>query len=150
MARSLGVECKKQEVYLALADDGELLDEEPQRLRVPAVHEETARLRSFLSDFGRVLAEAKPDVVHILQPETIYSASYKELAPKAALETLIRLACLEADVSVEMVHRAAIRSSLGGKGKLDELIAAKIKPVGKYWSAGRNYAAAAALTKRKK
>ncbi len=150
MARTLGIECKKQEVYLALAEDGQLLDDDPQRLQVPAVHEQTARLRSFLSDFGRVLAEAKPDSVHILQPETIYSATYAELAPKAALETLIRLACLEANVNVEMLHRATVRSGLGGKGKLDDLIKVKIEPVGKYWNAGRKYAAAAALTKGKK
>ncbi len=149
MARTLGIECKKHEVYLALTEDGQLLDAEPQRLQVPAMHEQTARLRSFLDDFGRVLAGAKPDAVHILQPETIYSATYTELAPKAALETLIRLACLEAGVTVEMMHRPTVRSGLGGKGKLDELIAAKIEPIGKYWNAGRKYAAAAALTERK-
>lgn len=149
MSRTLGVECKKQEVFLALAEDGSLLDEEPQRLQVPAIHEQTARLHRFLDDFGRVLAERKPDAVHILQPETIYEATYAELAPKAALETLIRLASSDAAVDVELVHRATVRSALGGKGKLDDLIAAKIKPVGKYWNAGRKYAAAAALTKRK-
>jgi hypothetical protein len=147
MARSLGIECKKQEVYLALAEDGELLDEEPQRLQVPAVHEETARLRAFLVDFGRVLTETKPDAVRILQPEQVYEARYTELAPKAALETLVRLACVEANVPVEVLHRATARSrtGLGSKGKLNDLIAAQIAPVGRYWSAGRKYAAVAAL-----
>src|SRR5438128_2470209 len=147
MARSLGIECKKQEVYLALADDGELLDEEPQRLQVPAVHEETARLRAFLADFGRVLTETKPDAVRILQPEQVYEARYTELAPKAALETLVRLACVEANVPVEVLHRATARSrtGLGSKGKLNDLIADQIDPVGKYWNAGRKYAAVAAL-----
>jgi hypothetical protein len=149
MPRTLGVECKKQEVYLAVAEDGELLDEGPQRLQVPAIHEQTARLRSFLDDFGRVLAEGKPDAVNILQPETIYEATYAEFAPKATLETLIRLACVDAGVDSELVHRATVRSGLGGRGKLDDLIGAKIKPVGKYWNAGRKYAAAAAMTKRK-
>ena len=149
MSRTIGIECKKQEVYLAVAMDGKLLEQEPQRLQVSAIHDQTARLRSFLDDVGRVLAEVKPDAVHILQPETIYEATYAEFAPKAALETLIRLACLDAGVEVELVHRASVRSGLGGKGKLDDLIAAKITPVGKYWNAGRKYAAAVALTERK-
>ncbi|HET7571787.1 MAG TPA: hypothetical protein VFJ77_03860 [Gaiellaceae bacterium] len=150
MSRTIGIECKKQEVYVALAEDGALLDVEPQRLQVPAIHEQSARLRGFLDAFGRVLAELQPDSVNILQPETVYSASYGEIAPKAALETLIRLACVDVGVPVQMLHRATVRSSLGGKGKLDELIAEKIEPVGKYWNAGRKYAAAAALTTKRK
>lgn len=113
------------------------------------MHEQTARLKGFMDDFGRVLADMRPDAVHIIQPETIYEATYGEFAPKAALETLIRLACLDAGVKVELVHRATVRAALGG-GKLDELIAARIERVGKYWNAGRKYAAAAALVERKK
>lgn len=150
MSRVLGIECKKQEVYLALAYDGRLLDDEPQRLDVPAVHEETQRLRAFLGDFGRLLAEVGPDEVRILQPETNYEATYAQLAPKAALETLIRLACVEADIPASLVHRATLRSRLGGTGKLDERIAAQIEPVGKYWNVGRKYAAAAALISKGK
>jgi hypothetical protein len=147
MARILGVECKKQAVYLAVADAGELVEAEPQRLDVPAIHEQTERLRAFLNDFGHLLTEAKPDAVHILQPETNYTATYSEFAPKAALETLIRLACLDAGIDVEIVHRASVRSALGsGKGNVEKLIETNIQVVGKYWNAGRNLAAAAALT----
>ena len=149
MAKILGVECKKQEIYLALVEDGEVVAADPQRLEVAAVHEQTARLRGFMNDFRRVLDEMRPDAVHIIQPETIYEATYGELAPKATLETLIRLACFEAEVTVELVHRASVRAGLGG-GKLDDLIAARIEPVGKYWNAGRKYAAAAAMVQRKK
>jgi hypothetical protein len=149
VTRILGVESKKQEIYLALVEDGRVVAEGPQRLEVAAVHEQTARLKGFMDDFKRVLAEMKPDAVHIIQPETIYEATYTELAPKAALETLIRLACLDASVNVEFVHRASVRSALGG-GKLDDLIAAKIEPVGKYWNAGRKYAAAAAMVQKGK
>jgi hypothetical protein len=149
VTRTLGVECKKAEIYLALVEDGEVVDADPQRLEVAAVHEQTARLKGFIDDFGRVLVELEPNAVHIIQPETIYEATYSELAPKAALETLIRVACFEANVNVELVHRASVRSALGG-GKLDDLIAAKIEPVGKYWNAGRKYAAAAAIVRRNK
>ena len=111
----------------AVADDGELVAFDPQRLEVLAIREQTAQLRGFLIDFGHVLAETKPDAVHTLQPETNYPATYSEFAPRAALETRIRLACLDADVNVEIIHCATVRSSLGGgKGKLDKLIDAKI------------------------
>jgi hypothetical protein len=149
VTKTLGVACKKQEIYLALVEDGEVVAANPQRLEVAAVHEQTARLKEFMHDFGRVLAEIEPDAVHIIQPETNYEATYSALAPKAALETLIRLACLDADVKVELIHRAAVRSALGG-GKLDELIEAKIEPVGKYWNVGRKYAAAVAMVERKR
>lgn len=150
VVRALGVECKKQEVYLAFAEDGELVDEGPQRLQVPAVHEETLRLQSFLDDFRRLLAEKRPDIVRILQPESIYEAKYSELAPRAALETLIRLACSQAGVAVEVLHRATARSRTGfGKGKLDVLISANVEPVGRYWNQGRKYAAVAALAEEK-
>jgi len=151
MSRFLGVECKKQEVYLAVAEDGELTDEEPQRLQVPAVHEQTARLKSFLSDFGRVLAEVKPEVVRIIQPEATYEAKYADLAPKAALETLVRLACANADIPVEVLHRPTARSRTGlaQKGRLEDLVKAEIEPVGKYWAAGRMFAAVAALAEER-
>jgi hypothetical protein len=146
----MGIECKKQAVYVAFAEDGELVDQEPQRLQVPAVHEETARLRGFLMDFAHVLAETKPDHVRIAQPEQVYEAQYRELAPKAALETLIRLACDDAGVPVEVLHRATARARVFGRqGKMDELIEARVKPVGKYWNAGRKYAAVAALAEER-
>jgi hypothetical protein len=150
MARALGVECKKQLVYLALAEDGEVVDAEPQRLQVPAVHEETARLREFLGDFGRVLAETKPDAVRVMQPEQIYEAQYAELAPKATLETLVRLACDDAGIAVEVLHRATARSRVfGTQGNMDKLIADNVEPVGKYWNTGRKYAAVAALAEER-
>ena len=146
----MGIERKKQEVYVAFAQDGALIDHEPQRLQVPAVHEETARLRGFLVDFGHVLAETKPDAVRIAQPEQVYEAQYTELAPKAALETLVRLACDDAGVPVEVLHRSTARSRVFGRqGKMDQLIDAAIEPVGRDWNAGQKYAAVAALAEAK-
>ena len=147
MSRALGVECKKQTVYLAISEDGVLFDEGTQRLQVPAIHEETARLRGFLADFDRLLAEERPDAVRIMQPEATYEAKYSEFAPKATLETLIRLACDKAGIPVEVLQRptARTRTGLPQKGNLGDLIGKNIQPVGKYWSAGRMYAAVAAL-----
>src|SRR5206468_1568395 len=99
-----------------------------------------------------VLDEIGPDAVRILQPEQIYEASYSEFAPKIALETIVRLACADAGIPAEVLHRSSARSrsDLGLKGKLDDVIAANIASVGKYWNAGRKYAAVAALAKEPK
>jgi hypothetical protein len=146
MARALGVWCTKRYVYLALADDGELIDDEPQRLQQQGMLDTTGRLPAFLADFRRVLSEKRPDAVRLLQPEQIYKAGYADFAPKVAFETLVRLACSESDIPVEVLHRNTARARTGlRKGKLDELIEANIEAVGKYWNAGRKYAAVAAL-----
>jgi hypothetical protein len=146
MARALGVWCTKRYVFLALADDGTLLDEDPQRLQQQGMLDTTSRLPAFLSDFRRVLTEKRPDAVRILQPEQIYKAGYSEFAPKLAFETLIRFACSEAGIPVEVVHRNTARARTDlRKGKLNDLIEERIEVVGKYWNAGRKYAAVAAL-----
>ena len=87
MSRTLGVWAKKQEVYLAFADDGVPRDEEPQRIEAPSIMEASERLGGFLTSFRHALDDVAPEAVRILQPEQIYQASYSEFAPKLALET---------------------------------------------------------------
>jgi len=147
MGRALGVACKKEEIFLALAEDGELVVHAHEKLKAPALLEETERLEGTLSDLGRALRELRPDIVRILRPEQTYEDSYARIAPRATLETLVRLACLDAKVPVELLHRNSARARLGldGKGKFEANLAKTVKSVGKYWNAGRNLAAAAAL-----
>jgi hypothetical protein len=147
MSRTLGVWAKKHEVYLAVAEDGSVVDREPQRIEVPSIMDESERLSGFLTSFRHALDEISPEAVLILQPEQIYEATYSEFAPKLTLEALVRLACDQAGIRAEVLHRSTARSrtKLGSKGRLDDLIEAKIEAVGKYWNAGRKYAAVAAL-----
>lgn len=149
MAQALGVCTKKGEILLAIADDGRLLDDRAHsRVQAPALLDETERTQGFLNDVGRVLAEVRPVAVRILQPETTWKASYADMAPRAALETLVRLACAQADVFAELVHPSTVRARLGlaRSGSLDshvnEVVTTPLKP---YWSQGRNLAALAAL-----
>jgi hypothetical protein len=150
MGRSLGVECKKTEVYLALAENGELLNEGPQKIEAPSIMETNERLGGFLTSFRDALEELSPDEVRILQPEQTYQASYAEFAPKVALETAARLACDEKHVPVEILHRNTARSRLGfsRSGSLDSHIEASLERLDPYWNAGRKYAAVAALAAR--
>jgi hypothetical protein len=82
MPRSLGVWCKKDEVMLAVAEDGALVHDPHQRLQAPALLERTERLSAMLDDFRRMLAEVEPDEVRILMPEQTYEASYAQVAPQ--------------------------------------------------------------------
>src|SRR3712207_410823 len=103
--RALGVVCKKDEILLAVADDGELVDGEAEKLTAPALLEESERLQGMLEDIDRMLAEVRPDVVRVLLPEQTYDDSYARIAPRVALETLVRLAAVNAGISVEMLKR---------------------------------------------
>jgi hypothetical protein len=146
MSRSLGVWAKKQEVYLAVAEDGDVLDVDPQRIEAPSIMDANERLGGFLTSFRHALNDLAAGEVRILQPEQTYQAAYSEFAPKIALETAVRLVCDESGIPVEVLHRATARSRLhfGRSGSLDSHIE-NLPSVGKYWNAGRKYAAVAAL-----
>jgi hypothetical protein len=147
MGPDLGVACAKDTIYLAVANDGELLDDPHERLQMAAVLEESAALQGILADFGRVLTEVDPGCVRILRPEQTYEDSYARIAPRAALETVVRLACVTTDTPVEMLHRASARARLGlpQGGTFKVRLAEAVPSSGKYWNKGRNLAAAAAL-----
>jgi hypothetical protein len=147
MGRTLGVACSKDEVLLAVASEGSLEHDGHEKLVTAAVLEETERLQAMQADIDRTLLEVRPDRVRILMPEQTYKDSYTRIAPRVALETLVRLGCVRAGIPVEMLHRTSARSRLGvaRRGKLEDLVVGVTKPVGKYWKAGRSLAAAAAL-----
>jgi hypothetical protein len=148
MARALGVWCKPAEIMLAVVEDGELLEAQYERLQAPSVLEETEQLKGQFDAVGRVLDDIRPDVVRVLLPEQTYKGSYASLAPRAALETLVRLAAVDAGVRVELLHRNSARARVGmpRRGSFEEHIESILpQPVGKYWAAGRRLAAVAAF-----
>lgn len=148
MSTALGINCKKDEILLAVARDGALLPKAPEKLTAAALLEETERLQAMLEDLGRVLAQVKPDVVRILLPEQTYKDSYNRIAPRVTLETLARLAAFNAGLPTEMLKRATARARLGmpKSGSFDSHLPEALgDPVGRYWTAGRNLAAAAAM-----
>lgn len=148
MSRALGVTCKSELILLAVGEDGVLVEDDHERLQAPALLEETERLRGLKDAVGRVIAETRPQVVRILRPEAVYSGSYAALAPRAALETLVRLAAEDAGVRVELLHRGTARARVGmpRSGNFESHISSVIPtPVGRYWAAGRRLAAIAAI-----
>jgi hypothetical protein len=150
MAKALGIVCAKDVVLLAVAKDGRVVSDSHEKLDAAQVLEETERLQAMQDDVGRVLAEVWPAAVRILMPEPTYKDSYARIAARSALETVVRLACLRHGIAVEMLDRRSARSRLGiaRKGRLEDHVPEIVEPIGKYWSAGRNLAALAALAEK--
>jgi hypothetical protein len=143
----LGVTCTGTSVFFAVSNAGEVLSGPPERVDVASLYDASTELEATLTEVGRVIAQVRPDLVTVLMPE-YYKASYAEIAPRAALETLVRLAAVRADVPVEMIARQTVRArlKLPVDGKLSTHVAMRIaQPAGKYWTAGRDVAALAAL-----
>lgn len=133
---------------LAVAEDGEVVHSSCEKLSGSGLLEASDRLEAVRRDVVRVLEELAPDEVRILMPEQRYEASYPQMAPRVALETVVRLACNAADVPVEMLNRASARSRVGvpRTGRLEDHVPKVVpEPVGKYWNAGRSLAAIAAV-----
>lgn len=133
-----------------MAEDSKITSGALERLDVPALGEASARLVETLDDLGRLLADVCPDRVALLLPEHSpqHKKTHAEIAPRVALETLVRLAGVRADVPVEVLARRTVRSRLNlpSKGTLSEHVGRCVhEPVGRYWNDKRDVAALAAL-----
>jgi hypothetical protein len=151
VSRTLGVNCSSKHAFLTLAEDGEIVATNPERLEPPGT-EESERLRGFYHAFRRVLADLRPDRVCLLLPESNprHRPTHAELTPRIGMETLVRLAAVESDddVEIEVLARPTVRSrlGLGNKGKLVDLVPKAIpEPIGHHWKNARDLAALAAL-----
>jgi hypothetical protein len=149
MSRVLGIASKKDQILIAIADNGAVVnDADHDRIQVARGQDDAGRLLAFMDDVKRQLVEVHPDRVRILKPEGNHTPGYDESAPKLALETIVRLCCAQADIPVDVLARATARARLDidRRGSFDKHLPAAIgEPVGRYWSQGRNLAAAAAL-----
>lgn len=149
MTRSLGVNCSGTYVFVALAIDGILVDvRSSSRLSWPAGSGDAERLQEMLDDLKTMLSELGPETVELLLPEGKGpSSSHRQLTPRISLETLLRLACVQLGIDVELLSRPTLRSRLGlpKKGTLSDHVEAALDPVGPYWTTGRSLASAAAL-----
>ncbi len=152
MTRRLGINCSSKYAFLAMAEDGVIVVHEPQRIQPPQGSEESERLSSFYDHFVRALADLHPDEVCLIMPENDprNRRTHSELAPRIAIETIVRLAAVRAEPPMPMavLARRTVRSRLGlpPKGKLIDLVEQVIpEPVGRHWRDARDLAALAAL-----
>ena len=152
MTAVLGMQCSPKAVFLAIAEDGEILDLGPQRVLVPDGLKDTSSVLTLAAELRRRLAEV--DVVRgaLLAPQS-YDGGPKAVASRAGAEAILRLTAAERGVDVEILNRSTARARLGisAAGKLEEhLVTLFPHPSGKYWNDGRKYAAFAALASEKR
>jgi hypothetical protein len=90
-------------------------------------------------------------VVLLLPEQSRFKRTYSEIAPRVALETLVRLAAVRAGVDIEVLPRTTVRSrlKLPRSGDLASHVPTKVPvAVGRYWTAGRDIASLAAPSRR--
>jgi hypothetical protein len=150
----LGVTCSSKAALLAVVDGGDVINAPVYRIEVAALLEASAELEATLEEIGRALSQIKPDLIVLLLPEQSprFKHTYSQIAPRVTLETLFRLAAVRAEIAIEVMSRATVRSKLElpRKGDLASHTAARVKAaVGPYWNTGRNVAALAGLAGEK-
>jgi hypothetical protein len=146
----LGVTCSTQCALLAGVEGGQIVETPVNRIEVGAIHEASDDLESTLEEIGRALAQIRPSLVVLLLPEPSkhFKSTHSQLAPRITLETLVRLAAVRAQISVDVMTRKTVRSrlKLDFSGDLASHVAERFPtPVAPYWKAGRDVAALAAL-----
>ena len=148
--RVLGVQCTANYAFLSVVENGRVIDLGPDRLAPAKSTDEDQALWETLSTFTTALDEISPDSVHLLGPGTGDGARqiYQASAPKAELETLLRMAASKRNLPVHKVSRARVTTDLGvpRRGKFEDAVRPVVPEHGRYWMAGRLAAAAAALT----
>ena len=143
----IGVHCTSHHAFIAIVADANVIEREPRRLELPAM-ESSERLQVFVDDTAREFRGVGACGVALLKAEHAQGhVNVPALYGRAVLETLVRLAAVEAGLPVEFLDRrtARARLKLPMKGRLEDLVPT-IFPgfAGIYWNAGRHLAAVAA------
>jgi hypothetical protein len=148
--RVLGVNCTSDRAYLSVAEDGEVVESSVEIVNAPMLGTSSEQLEVTCEEFARVLAELRPDEVVLLLPEQgrLTKRTHSQHMPRIALETVVRLASVQAGSPIDLLARPTLRSQLGVpfKGDLASHVDSVVdSPVGKHWKQGRDLAALAAL-----
>lgn len=149
--RTLGVNCSSDSAYLALVEDGQVIDVGVvEKVDARMIADSGEQLVVVLGELRRIIAQIRPDAIVLLNPEQSPRAKRTHSAhvPRITLETLVRLAAHQAACPLEILPRPTLRSRLGIpiKGSL-AAHAAEFLPSksGKNWSEERQLAAVAAM-----
>ena len=147
---TLGVHCSSPTAFLAAAD-GDTVRPGPDRIDLRSGLSSEDQLPAFVDDVRRAVRDSAPARVVVLQAGQ-YEAGHSAWTNRIAMETLIRLVCVQDGVSCIYVSRQYVKGAFGlkGKGALDVLGKEELEPVGKYWNAGRMLAALAAAAAERK
>jgi hypothetical protein len=148
--RVLGVHCTNRFAFLSVVEDGQVTKRGPERLAPAQSTDEDQALWETLSTFETALDEISPDCVHLLGPGTGDNAkrTFQAWAPRAELEALLRMAAAKRDLPIRKISRASVLTGLGvpRRSSFEDSVRPAIPEQGRYWTAGRLAASAAALT----
>ncbi len=143
----MGVTCDSHTINIAVVEEGQVLEDLPERITTPVGLEEHARLWALLGDVERAIDVIKPEKVVVLPPEQTYQAAHSQFSPRIARETIVRMGAHRKGIGIEVLARATVKARLDlpRKGGLEtHLDTAFPEAVGKYWRSGRGLAAMAA------
>ena len=145
--RALGVNGTGDTLWLACAEDGELVDLDPYSFKLPAGLERGEALRAGVEELAAILKRCGADVVALQEPETT-SSTYQSLVPRMTVEIVLEFAAAEVSVEFRRVSRAKLRSLLelprsgSVNGYASQVIA---KPQNPHWAKKRDIAAMVAV-----
>ncbi|TDD32894.1 hypothetical protein E1287_21060 [Actinomadura sp. KC06] len=134
-------------LWLAVAEDGSLVNAEPHRLGLPAGLAPGPQIAAVIEDCERVLRDVGR--VAILDPEPTVKWPTKAARARFGLEMLVAVAASQHNVPCEELSRSTVRSRLGlpKAGRLDSHVGQVVKaPLSPNWKGKRDLAALAALS----
>lgn len=146
--RTLGVNGAGASLYLAVAQDGVILDVAPYIFAEPSGLAACDRLPALRDRAEKTVKSLGVERVRILDPEVTYKAAAVSLLDRIALETVFALGAADAGVDCERLPRPTLRSllALPKKGALIDLVTGVTPRTGPHWSPGkRDLAALAAI-----
>ncbi len=135
-------------MWLACAEDAQLMRQSRPRLTLPSGLETGQQLVALTAECRRTLSSLEPTRVLILDPETTNRLTFAQSRGRVTGETLLSLAAAEMDIACEYISRKLLRSRLGlpAAGKLSGLVSHLIAdPMTPHWTEKRDLAALAAL-----
>jgi hypothetical protein len=145
--RALGINAAGAVLYVAVADDGIVVDLGPYTFELAAGLGGAQQLVAARSEMENTLRSLKVDRVRILDAETTFRATISAVRARITLETLLSLAAADADVDCTIMARATCRALLGlpRSGQLVDHVAQVTGPIGPKWSRKRDLAAVVAV-----
>lgn len=146
--RTLGVNGGADTLFLAVAEDDEVVDVKPYTFSEPVGLPAVLRLPALRNEAVKLVRSLAVERVRILDPETSWSTPAVLVRSRFALETLLALGAADAAVDCERLSRGSVRAllDLPKKGPLHTLVPQVTPKVGGQWKPRmRDLAALAAL-----
>lgn len=145
--RTLGVNGAGDTLYLAVADDGEIVDVDPYSFAEPTGIAAVQRYGALRAEAEKLVRTLGVQRVRILDPESNYAPAAVSVQKRHALETLLYLGACDAGADTDRLSRSKCRSllDLPKKGPIAGMVKDVTAPVGPHWGRKRDLAALAAI-----